>query len=479
MLFNSYEFIFIFLPLVFLGYFGLNFYRLVKASKVFLILSSLFFYGYFNIFYLPLLLLSIFFNYYMSICISKFKNRKILLFGIFFNIILLGIFKYTDFLIENINFLFNVDLKFLNILLPLALSFITFQQIAFLIDTYHSKIEKINLLDFSLFITFFPQLIAGPIVHHKEMMPQFFNLKNSIINHKNICAGLFIFAIGLFKKSVIADSLSKIANEGFNSVEILNFTQSWITSLSYTFQLYFDFSGYCDMAIGIALLFNIRLPINFNSPYKATNIQDFWRRWHMTLSRFLRDYIYIPLGGNKMGEGRTYFNIFIVFLIGGLWHGASWNFIFWGFLHGVANLIYRLWLKTGIRLNKFISWFILFNFLNITWVFFRASNFQKAIEILSSMLNFKTIILPIALKKYLYFLINFGIEFDAFYLKFSLKNTAIFLSLSFLICFVFKNSTQILDKFKTNLYFLFFTLLCLYLGIIFIDGYTEFLYFNF
>lgn len=303
MLFNSYEFIFLFLPITFFIYFYLNHKRLSTIAKLFLVVASLFFYAYYNVIYLPILLCSIAFNYLISILFEKTKFKKpLLIFGIVFNICLLGYFKYYDFFISNLNSAFGSNLTLLHLALPLALSFVTFQQIAYLVDSYKGYTKEKNFLNYALFISFFPQLIAGPIVHHKEMMPQFANKFNFIKDYKNIASGIFIFCIGLFKKVVIADSFAVWANNGFDVAQTLNFFEAWATSLSYTFQLYFDFSGYCDMAIGIALLFNIHLPINFNSPYKAINIQEFWHRWHMTLSRFLRDYIYIPLGGNRGGK---------------------------------------------------------------------------------------------------------------------------------------------------------------------------------
>jgi D-alanyl-lipoteichoic acid acyltransferase DltB (MBOAT superfamily) len=261
--------------------------------------------------------------------------------GILFNISLLAYYKYMDFFIENTNILLNTNIELIHLALPLAISFFTLQQVAFLVDSYEGLVEEKDFLDYAIFVSFFPQLIAGPIVHHAEMMPQFSSKWNMLKNYKNISAGLFIFSIGLFKKVVIADQFAQWANAGFNNAQVLNLLEAWATSLSYTFQMYFDFSGYTDMAIGAALLFNIKLPINFNSPYKATSIQDFWRRWHITLSRFLRDYIYIPLGGNRRGEFRTYSNLMVTFLLGGLWHGAGWTFVFWGFLHGVALVLHR------------------------------------------------------------------------------------------------------------------------------------------
>ena len=303
MLFNSYEFIFVFLPFSFFGYFYLNHKKLTTASKSWLLLSSLFFYSWWNIAYLPLILTSIFINFSIARLIinkderkNKTISKKLLLqIGIVFNIGLLAYFKYADFFISNTNILFNTDIGLLNLALPLAISFFTLQQIAFLIDTYEGLAKEKNFLNYSIFVTFFPQLIAGPIVHHNHMMPQFVSVKNKVKNYKNIAMGLFIISLGLFKKVVIADTFSIWASAGFDSAISLNFFEAWATSLSYTFQLYFDFSGYIDIAIGAALLFNIRLPINSNSPYKATGMIDFWKRWHISLTNFITTYIYTPI----------------------------------------------------------------------------------------------------------------------------------------------------------------------------------------
>jgi len=388
MLFNSYIFIFMFLPIIFFGYFYLTSKRLVLGSKAWLVGSSLFFYSYWKPVYLPLILISIFVNYTIGTSFkkdNKLNKKNILFIGVLFNVGLLGYFKYTDFFIENWNGIFDNNIPLAHIALPLAISFFTFQQIAYLVDSYKGETKEYDLLNYMLFVTFFPQLIAGPIVHHKEMMPQFDSVRNLIKNYKNIASGLFIFSIGLFKKVVIADTFAYWATNGFDNAVVLTFFEAWATSLSYTFQLYFDFSGYTDMAIGIALLFNIRLPINFNSPYKAVNIQDFWRRWHMTLSRFLRDYVYIPLGGNRVSKYRNYINLFSVFLIGGLWHGAGWTFVIWGALHGIAIVIHRIWQELDFKMHKVFAWIITFNFVNIAWVFFRAKDIETAEKVLNGM----------------------------------------------------------------------------------------------
>ncbi len=340
--------------------------------------------------------------------------------------------------------------------------------------------KQYDFLNYCLFVTFFPQLIAGPIVHHKEMMPQFANLKNRIINYKNIALGLFIFSIGLFKKVVIADSFAVWATNGFDKATVLNLFEAWATSLSYTFQLYFDFSGYCDMAIGAALLFNIKLPINFNSPYKALNIQDFWRRWHITLSRFLRDYIYIPLGGNRKGRLRTYANLMATFIIGGIWHGAGWTFVFWGFLHGVALVIHRIWSELGFKMNKFLAWFITFNFINITWVFFRAKDWEDALKVLKGMFGLSGIVLPNFLLAKLGFLKSLGVGFGGFMVNIDGNFFVILLIiLCFFLILIFKSSSNLIDGFKVNYKILMLSVLCFTYGILSLNKVSEFLYFNF
>ena len=466
MLFNSYEFIFAFLPFSFFIYFYLNYKKSTEASKGFLVFSSLFFYSWWNIAYLPLILSSMLFNYTIGNILSKnkyekklnkkFSKKSILVFGIITNLILLAYFKYADFFIENLNFVIGSNLNSLNLLLPLAISFFTFQQIAYLVDSFRSETKEYDFLNYALFVTFFPQLIAGPIVHHKEMMPQFVKIRNKVINYKNVVMGLFIFSIGLFKKVVIADTFAIWVTEGFDVATTLNLFEAWATSLSYTFQLYFDFSGYTDMAIGAALLFNIKLPNNFNSPYKALDIQDFWKRWHMTLSRFLRDYIYIPLGGNRNGKVRTYNNLIITFLIGGLWHGAGWTFIFWGFLHGLAIIINRIWKNIGFKLWNWLAWLITFNFINITWVFFRAKEWDDAIKVLSGMFILK------------FTIIDYNMYFK-FILILAMINIVIFSKNSFYIL----NNTLI----KLKHVYLFFIMI--FISYISITSKSEFLYFRF
>jgi len=494
MLFNSYEFIFVFLPLTFFIYFYLNQKKLTEASKGFLVFSSLFFYSWWNIAYLPLILSSMLFNYVIGNVLAKHRHedraknistqisrKSILAIGIIANIGLLGYFKYSDFLIENINYTLSSDVPLLDLALPLAISFFTFQQIAYLVDSYRRETTEYDFLNYAVFVSFFPQLIAGPIVHHKEMMPQFADIRTKVINYKNISLGLFIFSIGLFKKVVIADSFSVWANAGFDTASTLNLFEAWATSLSYTFQLYFDFSGYTDMAIGTALLFNIKLPINFYSPYKATNIQNFWRRWHITLSRFLRDYVYIPLGGNRNGNFQTYNNLMATFILGGIWHGAGWTFVFWGFLHGMALVIFRLWNQLGLKLWTWLAWVITFNFINITWVFFRAEEWGDAVRVLKGMIGLSGVIFNEKIEKYLGFLAPFD------FLSFGTITTHIgdgatvlnWILSGFFVILCTKNSIEKLEKFepkKTSVLLMVFLFI---VSILMLNRESEFLYFNF
>lgn len=494
MLFNSVVFIFAFLPITFGVYFYLNQKRLTEASKAFLVFSSLFFYSWWNIAYLPLILSSMLFNYVVGNILTKsgqiseeskndnrFSRKSTLTVGIIFNLGLLGYYKYSDFLIQNTNLVFETNLTLLNLALPLAISFFTFQQIAYLVDCYRRETKEYDFLNYANFVTFFPQLIAGPIVHHKEMMPQFSNARAKLVNYKNISLGLFIFAIGLFKKVVIADSFSVWANAGFDTANSLNFFEAWATSLSYTFQLYFDFSGYTDMAIGVALLFNIKLPINFNSPYKATNIQDFWRRWHITLSRFLRDYIYIPLGGSRLGNFRVYTNVMTTFILGGLWHGAGWTFVFWGALHGLALVLYRLWSKAGIRIWTWVSWFITFNFVNIAWVFFRAKEWDDSINVLKGMIGVNGVVLTDSHENYIGFLssLNF-VTFGEVTASIGGGSAVLnWLAVTFFVVVWADNSVTHAAKFKPSTYKALFVACLFVASVLMMSEDSEFLYFNF
>ncbi|HIP41536.1 MAG TPA: MBOAT family protein [Campylobacterales bacterium] len=485
MLFNSYIFIFAFLPFTFFVYFYLNSLTSKVAAKVFLVFASLFFYSWWNPIYLPLILSSMFFNYTVGLSLSKESihkiiNKKVLLsLGIIANVTLLGYFKYADFFISNLNYLLDTDVGLLKLALPLAISFFTFQQIAYLVDSYRGETKEYSFLNYANFVTFFPQLIAGPIVHHSEMMPQFASSSNKLKYYPHIAMGLFIFSIGLFKKIIIADTFAVWATAGFDHAPQLHMVEAWVTSLSYTFQLYFDFSGYTDMAIGAALLFNIKLPLNFNSPYKASSIQDFWRRWHMTLSRFLKEYIYIPLGGNKKGEIRTYIALMATFLIGGIWHGAGWTFLFWGFLHGMAIVIHRAWSKVGFRLHTVLAWFITFNFINITWVFFRAKEWDDAMKVLSGMFS-GALVLPSEWKEILYSLLGDSVYYGYWLHSISTDTyTMYWMMAGLFIVLALKNTNELAQKFKPNLWTMFYASAMFLIAALSLSKLSEFLYFNF
>ncbi len=481
LIFNSFEFIFLFLPLVFLLYFLLSRWHFT-AAKVWLLLSSLFFYGYWNPVYLPLILISLVINFVIGSYLGKDspegRRRIILTIGIIFNVVLLGYFKYYDFFVENINYVFQTDIELKNLLLPLAISFYTFQQIAYLVDSYRKETSEYNFLNYGLFVTFFPQLIAGPIVHHSEVMDQFEKAENRRIQSRNIAVGLFIFSIGLFKKVAIADTFAVWANQGYAMADSLTFVDSWMTTLAYTFQLYFDFSGYSDMAIGIGLLFNIHLPRNFFSPYKAKSIQDFWRCWHITLSRFLTQYIYIPLGGNRHGKFRTYLNIFIIFLISGFWHGAGWTFVVWGILHGAASMINRAWTLSGRKMPGLLAWFLTFTFVHFAWVFFRAPDMETAWNVLGSMIGLNGVLLPKDFVHALHLPLGsqtlFNFELGAPFIEVLMWTAAVMM-----LVLLGKNSIQLRDEFKPKLWIAAAAAVMFIYCTVQLQKVSEFLYFNF
>lgn len=393
MLFNSPEYIYLFLPTVVICYFYLNQRKHYEAAKLWLVAASLFFYGAWNFHYIPLILISLLVNYRVAIALSDIKKQKtrmwIFYVGILFNVALLFYYKYYNFFIENIDVAFGASISLEKIILPLGISFFTFQKIAYLVDTYKNKVKKNDAVDFCFFVTFFPQLISGPIVHHAEVIPQINDASNKKIIWVNLLAGLILFFIGLFKKVVVADVLGSVVAEGY-TLQTYQFFCAWFVSAAYTLQIYFDFSGYTDMALGAALLLNIRLPQNFHSPYKAKDIADFWRRWHITLSRWLRDYIYIPLGGNRSGRARMLLNVFITFVVGGIWHGASWTFVVWGILHGICVVLHKLWQSTRLKLPSWMAAVMLLVCINILWVFFRAESIDKAVSILNGLVNFSS-----------------------------------------------------------------------------------------
>ncbi|MDC3216545.1 MBOAT family protein [Candidatus Pseudothioglobus singularis] len=511
MLFNSYEFLFLFLPIVLVGFHLIGKKGHQRFAIAWLVGASLFFYGWWNPAYLGLMIFSILFNYSIGISLIKtygykLSNKAILIIGVVTNLAVLGYFKYANFFVDNLNIYTGTNLILHQVILPLAISFFTFQQIAYLVDTFKGKTKEYNFLHYCLFVTFFPQLIAGPIVHHKEMLPQF--AKDSVykILSKNLAIGLTIFTLGLFKKVVLADGMSDFSMPVFNAAELgitLTFFEAWCGAISYTLQLYFDFSGYSDMAIGIARMFGIRLPINFNSPYKATSIIDFWRRWHMTLSRFLKEYVYISLGGNRKGEVRRHINIIITMLLGGLWHGAGWTFVLWGLLHGFYLVINHIWRglfknRVGSKLKIFISWSITFLAVVFSWVLFRAESLDSARNIYLSMLGVNGISLPTKFKSILDYswMGQYNVDFTGIIGNGIIKDhraLAVWITLSLILILVFPNIQQfiyqqnyklhnlkfIVIRWSPSLFWIGFTSIILIVSIICISGDSEFIYFNF
>ncbi|MGF2034840.1 MAG: MBOAT family protein [Nostoc sp. CmiVER01] len=408
MLFNSLEFIFLFLPITLFIFFFCGKYGYYRLAITWLVTASLFFYAWWNPRYLLLLLVSIGLNFFIGYTLNQLNSpvikKTLLVLGITANLIILCCFKYANFFVSSAADILDLNFNLQNIILPLGISFFTFQQITYLVDSFRGEAKDTKFVDYCLFITFFPKLISGPIVHHSEIMPQFANKTVCQFNLENIAVGITIFSLGLFKKVVFADNIAAYASPVFNSAAagiFPTFLESWIGALAYTLQLYFDFSGYSDMAIGIARMFGIKLPVNFFSPYKATSISDFWRRWHITLSNFLRDYLYIPLGGNRKGEIRRSLNLMITMLLGGIWHGEGWQFVFWGGLHGAYLTINHEWnvfqKKYDLKINNWLSlklgWFITFLAVVFGWVFFRAENMATAFIIVKGMIGLNGLLL--------------------------------------------------------------------------------------
>lgn len=341
MLFNSYIFVFIFFPLCLFGYYGLLRMKRPEAAKVFLTVMSFWFYGYFNLSYLLIMAGSIAFNYIFHLLLSKNPDKKLMILAVAGDLGILFYFKYFDFFLSTVNAVFGSSFLLRGILLPLGISFFTFQQISFVVDTYRGEVRNCGLLDYALFVSFFPQLIAGPIVNHDEMLPQFRKVGQEPCKWEQIAEGFGLFVLGLAKKVLIADTFGAGVDYGYDNLTLLGRADAVLVIVFYALQLYFDFSGYCDMARGLGKMLGIEIPVNFDSPYKATNIVDFWKRWHITLNRFFTKYVYIPLGGNRKGRARMYGNLMIVFVLSGLWHGAGWNYIIWGAMHGVLYVVTR------------------------------------------------------------------------------------------------------------------------------------------
>ncbi|MBT7558739.1 MBOAT family protein [Candidatus Woesearchaeota archaeon] len=532
MLFNSYLFILIFLPMVLIGFGIIGRLGHHKVAISWLVASSLLFYGWWNPLYVWLLLMSVLFNYAIGVALLDSNKKVFLVLGIAVNIALLGYFKYANFFIDNVNYILKSNFSFDDVILPLAISFFTFQQITYLIDAYNGKTKEYSFLHYLLFVTFFPQLIAGPIVHHKEMMPQFCNDFIYKINARNISIGITIFFIGLFKKVVIADNLATYATPVFNASELgleITFLEAWAGAIAYSFQLYFDFSGYSEMALGIARMFGIILPVNFFSPFKATNIADFWRRWHITLSNFIKDYLFYPVNivmtryailnkYNKIGEFliTVLVPMMIAWFLAGLWHGSNWTFVIFGLMHGCYLIVYRIYLdirylifskggKSGIFSTALLRMFMFF-IVTMSFVMFRSESVNGAISMYKSMVGGRGISVSSWFESKMAVLGDIpnilGVRYDGFFyngiLTSNPENLILFLAFLFFIVWFSPNvielfrlnnpalGVDVLLKnaknrilWNINIYFLIATVILSVVSIMFVQQESEFIYFNF
>lgn len=486
MLFNSYVFVLFFLPLTCAGYFLLNKKKWYRAAQAELIAASLYFYSYFNRSYLLIISGSIVCNYVLSQMMLKAENKKKFILGLSVsgNVGLLFYFKYWDFFVENINALFHASFELRHILLPLGISFYTIQQISYAVDSYRGETAGYSFLDYAQFVSFFPQLVAGPIVLHREMIPQFWDEKNKKPNAQNMADGLHDFAIGLFKKVIIADTFGQAVAWGFapDRLPALTSMEAVIVMFSYTFQIYFDFSGYCDMASGIASMFNMKLPLNFNSPYKSCSILEFWKRWHMSLTRFLREYVYFPLGGSRNGRFKTYRNIMTVYVISGIWHGANWTFLAWGGVHGLACVLNRMFQKSWDKLNQICQWVLTFGFVNLAWVFFRADSIADACVFLKQMAGLGSfqisdgLISSFQLSEIHFLMTHVGV---LSYLNVRVRGLWMWLlfGIAFWTVWNLKNCSEI-EK-KSTICRGVVTVICMVWSIVSFGGISTFLYFNF
>lgn len=391
-------------------------------------------------------------------------------------------FKYFDFFLENMNIYFGSSYELKNIALPLGISFFTFQQISFLVDSYRGEIECCPFDEYALFVSFFPQLIAGPIVLYHEIIPQIKKRESRQIIPQNFAKGMYLLAMGLFKKVIIADTFGKAVAYGFGDASSLSSMEAMLVSVSYTFQLYFDFSGYCDMATGIGYMFNIELPQNFNSPYKAASIVGFWERWHMSLTRFLKSYVYIPLGGNRKGKARTYINIMIVYIVSGIWHGANWTFIIWGTLHGIFSCLNRMFIKAWEKLGKVTSWAITFMIVNVLWVIFRADDILTARIFLTRMCSLSDFSIREELYECFHLMEFYIMEGHMPFLQYLSSHVTglylwAFIVGAFFVMLNCRNSREI--EFKPTVTYSLVTVILMVWSVMSFSGISTFLYFDF
>lgn len=482
--FNSYAFVACFLPLALLGYFLVGRYRGPRLAKAWLLAVSIAWYAIADLQQVVLLAISVALNLLAGEFLARDdvperRRRTVLFVGVFANVAALAVFKYAGFAIDNLNALLGTGIAAPNLAAPPGISFVTFLQIAFLVDRFRHTAPRAARLDYALFVTFFPKILVGPITRQQEVVPQLDAPTLAQPDYRNLSIGVFLLFLGLFKKSVLADALARWANAGFAGSAPLSLIEAWAASLSYTFQLYFDFSGYTDMAIGIALLFNIRIPPNFLSPYKALDLQDFWRRWHITLSRFLRDYIYIPFGGNRGGELRTYRNLLLTFLIGGIWHGAGWTFVAWGLLHGAGVAIHRGWSSRGLRLARPLAWFVTFQYVNFCWVFFRAPDFSSALRVLRGMFGLEGVVIHEAMRGPLGGLAASGLRFGPWPSLPDPISAVVLLAGATVLVLATPNSMELCDRFRFDLRYKLATIALAVTSLMSLTHVSEFVYTQF
>lgn len=490
MLFNSYIFVFLFFPLVVLGYYAFHHWNRPRMALGYLLVMSMLFYGYNSIAYLFILIASVILNFSVVELLDRTNSlllrRLLLVAGLGVNLGILFYYKYYDFFIENVNAWLKTDYALLQLMLPLGISFYTFQQLSYVIDSYRRECEKYRFLEYASYVTFFPQLIAGPIVYHDELIPQLRDKKNHKINYENLCKGLYAFSLGLAKKVLIADTLSKIVTWAFDNKSYQTTLTGIIIMVCYTLQIYFDFSGYCDMAYGIGYMFNIKLPFNFNSPYKANSISEFWDRWHMTLTRFFTKYVYIPLGGNRKGAVRTQINIFVVFLVSGIWHGANWTFILWGMIHGAAKVIERAFGDALEQIPRFIRRFLTFCFVTVTWSLFRSETLLQFKRLWKYTMNLQNIhgqfydrdiveIFNNLVETRILYRLGFGWVID----RCPLFPIVAFIILLILACFFLKNTQEKVEDGQYGARRFMVTVVLLLWSVLSLSDVSEFLYFNF
>lgn len=477
MTFSSYAFILVFLPVVLLGYFALSHVKNSIYQRLFLTAASLFFYGYQSMEYLWLIVVSTAVNYLFGTGVQngvrckKRCGKFLFIAGVVFNLLLLGYFKYANFFIGTVNGAVHTSIALKRIVLPLGISFFTFQQLSFLFSVYHGKSGVASFCNYSLFVLFFPKIVSGPLALYEELCPQFNDPARRRFNEDNFASGIYLFAIGLFKKAVVADTIALFADNGFGLADP-GLIASWVTAVSYTLQLYFDFSGYSDMALGVARMLNVDLPFNFLSPYKSKSISEFWRRWHITLGRALTTLVYIPLGGNRKGTLRTCINLFLVMLVSGLWHGAAWTFVLWGALNGLVMVFEQIFKKPIEKMPGFIRTAATFLTANFLWVLFRAESFSAAARIYRGMFNIANFGLAQLQTIALDSVLNFPSAVDYLYVFGAITAS--------LVCvFACKNSQYWLEKFSFTKNTLFFAALLLCVSILFLSRQSVFIYFNF